>query len=145
MGIDDVLVCTATRRWCSTASGRSAAARRRSAARRLYFALQELKAKIKKFGAMLLESRRRHVRRRQVHLTTRPANRSTLAEIAAAAYRAMKLPPNTEPGLVATHFWEPPNFTFPFGAHMVVTEVDRETGDDRHQALHRRGRLRQHS
>ena len=29
---------------------------------------------------------------------------------------------------MATHFWEPPNFTFPFGAHIVVTEVDRETG-----------------
>ena len=41
----------------------------------------------------------------------------------------MKLPPNTEPGLVATHFWEPPNFTFPFGAHIVVTEVDRDTGE----------------
>ena len=40
----------------------------------------------------------------------------------------MKLPANTEPGLTATNFWEPPNFTFPFGAHIVVTEVDRETG-----------------
>jgi aerobic carbon-monoxide dehydrogenase large subunit len=30
--------------------------------------------------------------------------------------------------LVATHFWEPPNFTFPFGAHIVVTDVDRDTG-----------------
>ena len=53
----------------------------------------------------------------------------SFGEIAGAAYRAKKLPPNTEPGLVATHFWEPPNFTFPFGAHIVVTEVDRETGD----------------
>jgi carbon-monoxide dehydrogenase large subunit len=35
---------------------------------------------------------------------------------------------NTEPGLVATHFWEPPNFAFPFGAHIAVTEVDRDTG-----------------
>ena len=43
----------------------------------------------------------------------------------------MKLPPNTEPGLVSTHFWEPPNFTFPFGAHIAVTEVDRDTGDVR--------------
>ena len=39
------------------------------------------------------------------------------------------VPSGTEPGLVATHFWEPPNYTFPFGAHIVVTEVDRETGD----------------
>ena len=48
--------------------------------------------------------------------------------IAAASYRAMKLPANTEPGLQATYFWEPPNFAFPFGAHIVVTEVDRDTG-----------------
>jgi carbon-monoxide dehydrogenase large subunit len=51
-----------------------------------------------------------------------------LSEIASATYRAMKLPPNTEPGLVATYFWEPPNFTFPFGAHIVITEVDKDTG-----------------
>ena len=68
----------------------------------------------------------------------------SLAEIAAPPIARMKLPPNTEPGLVATHFWEPPNFTFPFGAHIVVTEVDRETGACRDPALRRGGRLRQH-
>jgi len=52
----------------------------------------------------------------------------SLAEIAGASYRAMKLPPNTEPGMVATYFWEPPNFAFPYGAHIVVSEVDRDTG-----------------
>jgi len=52
----------------------------------------------------------------------------SLPEIAFATHRAMKLPPNTEPGLFATHFWEPPNFTFPFGAHIAVTEIDRDTG-----------------
>ena len=41
----------------------------------------------------------------------------------------MKLPPGTQPGMVETYFWEPPNFAFPFGAHIVVTEIDRETGD----------------
>ena len=48
--------CTATPRSCSTASARSEAAARRSAARRSSTRLQELKAKVKKFGAMLLES-----------------------------------------------------------------------------------------
>jgi aerobic carbon-monoxide dehydrogenase large subunit len=94
----------------------------------LYYALQELKEKIKKFGAMLLET----------NLVTLSAGACideksgksvSFAEIATAAYRALKLPPNTQPGLVATHFWEPPNFTFPFGAHIVITEVDRETGE----------------
>jgi carbon-monoxide dehydrogenase large subunit len=34
-----------------------------------------------------------------------------------------------EPGLSATYFFEPTNFTFPFGTHIAVVEVDRETGD----------------
>ena len=72
--------------------------------------------------------RRRHASPAGIAPATRPARALPLAQIAGASYRAMKLPPNTEPGLVATHFWEPPNFTFPFGAHIVVTEVDRDTG-----------------
>ena len=93
----------------------------------LYYALQDLKAKLKKFGAMLLESD-------DVTLTggqcvdEKTGRTVSFGEMAVAAYHAKKLPPNTEPGLVSTHFWEPPNFTFPFGAHLVVTEVDRETG-----------------
>ena len=62
----------------------------------------------------------------------------------APSYRAMKLPPGTDPGLVATRFWEPPNFAYPFGAHIAVTEIDRETGEIDNSALRRRGRLRQH-
>ena len=42
----------------------------------LYYALQELKAKIKKFGAMLLESDDVTLRRRRRARATRPANRS---------------------------------------------------------------------
>jgi carbon-monoxide dehydrogenase large subunit len=94
----------------------------------LFCALQELKTKLKKFGAMLLKSE-------DVSLTggtcvdTKSGKSVSFAEMAVAAHHAKKLPPNTQPGLVATHFWEPSNFTFPFGAHIVVTEVDRETGD----------------
>jgi carbon-monoxide dehydrogenase large subunit len=93
----------------------------------LYFALQDLKAKIKKFGAMMLESDDVTYANGQV-ICNKTGKTKSLAEIAAATYRAMKLPPNTEPGLVSTHFWEPPNFTFPFGAHIVVTDIDRDTG-----------------
>ena len=93
----------------------------------LYYALQELKAKIKKFGAMMLESD-------DISLIggtcvdEKSGKSVSFVEIATAAHHAKKLPPNTQPGLVATHFWEPPNFTFPFGAHIVITEVDRDTG-----------------
>jgi aerobic carbon-monoxide dehydrogenase large subunit len=93
----------------------------------LYFALQDLKAKIKKFGAMLLESDDVTFAGGEV-VCNKTGHSKSLAEIAGATYRAMKLPPNTEPGLFATHFWEPSNFCFPFGAHIAVTEVDRDTG-----------------
>jgi carbon-monoxide dehydrogenase large subunit len=93
----------------------------------LYYALQDLKAKMKKFGAMMLGTEQ--VNFSGGYCVDEATGKSvTFAEMAVAAYHAKKLPANTEPGLVATHFWEPPNFTFPFGAHLVVTEVDRETG-----------------
>jgi aerobic carbon-monoxide dehydrogenase large subunit len=93
----------------------------------LFYALQDLKAKLKKFGAMMLESE--NVVLGGGTCTDEATGKSvSFAEMATAAYHAKKLPPNTEPGLVSTHFWEPPNFTFPFGAHIVVSEVDRETG-----------------
>jgi len=94
----------------------------------LYFALQDIKVKLKKFGEMLLGSE--DVTYSGGLCTDNKSGKSvTFKEIAFAAYRAMKLPKDTDPGLVATHFWEPPNFTFPFGAHIMVSEVDRETGN----------------
>src|SRR6201991_3214301 len=53
----------------------------------------------------------------------------TIQDIALAAHLARELPPDTEPGLSATYFFEPKNFTFPFGTHIAVVEVERETGD----------------
>jgi carbon-monoxide dehydrogenase large subunit len=64
--------------------------------------------------------------------STAPGNRRqsvTIQEVALAAHLAKELPPDTEPGLSATYFFEPKNFTFPFGTHIVAVEVDRETGD----------------
>jgi carbon-monoxide dehydrogenase large subunit len=93
----------------------------------VYFALQDLKAKVKKFGQMLLNSEDVTLSGGQCIDNKTGASKS-IQEIAAASYRAMQLPPNTEPGMISTHFWEPPNFTFPFGAHIVVTDIDRDTG-----------------
>ena len=93
----------------------------------LYFALQDLKTKMKKFGGVLLDSD--DVSYADGRAVCNKTGKSvTFKEIAAASYRAMKLPPNTEPGLVSTHFWEPPNFTFGFGAHLCVTEIEPDTG-----------------
>lgn len=53
----------------------------------------------------------------------------TWAQLAAEAYVAKNLPPGLEPGLEASTFFEPENFTFPFGTHIVAVEIDRETGE----------------
>jgi len=127
VGLDDILVIrgdTAVVQYGIGTFGSRATAVGGTA---VYYALQDLKAKIKKFGAMLLESDDVTLIGGQV-VDNKTGKSTTLQEIARASYRALKLPPNTEPGLIATRFWEPPNFTFPFGAHIVVTDIDGETG-----------------
>ncbi len=94
----------------------------------LYYALQKLKDKIKIYGKMLLKSE--EVSFEGGHcICLKTGATIPIQQIAGATYRAMELPPNTEPGLSVTHFWEPSNFCFPFGCHIVVSEVDKETGD----------------
>ena len=46
-----------------------------------------------------------------------------------AAHGGVNLPPDTEPGMAATHFFEPSNFTYPFGTHIAIVEVDADTGE----------------
>ena len=41
---------------------------------------------------------------------------------------AWNMPEGMEPGLEASAFYDPPNFTYPFGAHLAVVEVDPATG-----------------
>jgi carbon-monoxide dehydrogenase large subunit len=53
----------------------------------------------------------------------------TIQDVALAAHLAKNMPPDMEPGLSATSFFEPKNFTFPFGTHIAVVEIDRETGE----------------
>jgi aerobic carbon-monoxide dehydrogenase large subunit len=55
----------------------------------------------------------------------------TIKELAFAAWSAHNLPAGMEPGLEATAVYDPPNFSWPGGAHAAVVEVDTETGDVR--------------
>ncbi len=56
-----------------------------------------------------------------------PARSLTLAQIAARAYGA-ELPEGLESGLEASDFFRPAQLIYPFGAHVAVVEVERETG-----------------
>ena len=69
-----------------------------------------------------------------------PERFKTMTELAWAAYH--EVPPGMEPGLEAVDYYDPPNFTFPFGAYICVLDIDVDTGVDQGAALLRARRLR---
>ena len=56
-----------------------------------------------------------------------PDKAKTIQECAFAAYTNM--PQGMEPGLESTHYYDPPNLTFPFGSYICVVDIDRGTGE----------------
>ncbi|MCB0545975.1 MAG: xanthine dehydrogenase family protein molybdopterin-binding subunit [Phaeodactylibacter sp.] len=49
-------------------------------------------------------------------------------DVALTAYVPHNYPAGLEPGLDFSSFYDPANFTYPFGAHIAVVEVDKDTG-----------------
>src|SRR5581483_11675111 len=82
----------------------------------MYMAVQDLKDKLKKIAAHLLESTPDKIEFGSGKLTVKgDSGRSmTFTEAVTVAYNAVKMPPGMEPGLDVTRFFEPSNFTFPF-------------------------------
>ena len=56
-----------------------------------------------------------------------PSRSLRLGDIAARAY-SDNLPDDIETGLEATDFFRPPDFIYPFGTHVAVVEVEKDTG-----------------
>jgi len=97
----------------------------------VYLALQDLKDKMKKFAAMMLETTPDKIAYESGRMIATPSQGQSVGfmDVVGAAYAARRLPPGVEPGLEATRFFEPSNFTFPFGTHVCVVEIDGETGE----------------
>jgi carbon-monoxide dehydrogenase large subunit len=57
-----------------------------------------------------------------------PDQAKTLAEISGAVFVAHNLPDGMEPTLDSEATYDPANFSFPHGTHLVAAEVDTETG-----------------
>ena len=52
----------------------------------------------------------------------------SFGDVALTAYVPHVYPQGLEPGLDFASFYDPTNFTYPFGCHIAVVEVDKETG-----------------
>lgn len=85
-----------------------------------------------KIAAHLLEAGERDIEysNGKFYVKGMPDKSKTFAEVAYASYAAgaNELPAGLEPGLEATVFYDPPNFTFPFGTHVCTVEIDPDTG-----------------
>jgi aerobic carbon-monoxide dehydrogenase large subunit len=91
----------------------------------------KVKAKMAKFAAAMMEANEEDLvfENGTIAVKGAPASAKKFADIASYAYVPVPLPPGLDPGLSEEAFWEPSNMTYPFGCHISMVEVDRETGE----------------
>jgi len=85
----------------------------------------------KKVAAHMLEAAEEDIEFHNGKFTVKgsPDKSKAFGEVAFAAFGP--LPPGMEQGLEAVAYFDPPNFVWPFGAHICAVEIDPETGDTR--------------
>ncbi|HZS78154.1 MAG TPA: molybdopterin cofactor-binding domain-containing protein [Ktedonobacteraceae bacterium] len=97
----------------------------------VFTAAQRLKEKMKQIAAHMLEASPSDVTLEDGNFSVAgsPQKAVSFAEVAATANLSNTLAPGIEPGLETTVFWEPEACTFPFGTHVCMVEIDKETGN----------------
>jgi aerobic carbon-monoxide dehydrogenase large subunit len=97
----------------------------------LILAGAKVKTKMAKFAAAMFEAHEEDLvfENGTIAVKGSPASAKPFAAVAAYAYVPVPLPPGLEPGLSDEAFFEPTNNTYPFGCHISMLEIDRETGE----------------
>ncbi len=97
----------------------------------LHLAGDKVKKKMAQFAAAMLEANENDIvfENGSVGVKGAPASAKPFAAVASYAYVPVPLPPGLEPGLSDEAFFEPANNTYPFGCHISMLEVDRDTGE----------------
>ena len=97
----------------------------------LHMAGAKVKTKMAKFAAALLEAHEDDLvfQNGSISVKGSPASAKSFESVAAYAYVPVPLPEGLEPGLSDEAFFEPTNNTYPFGCHISMIEIDRETGE----------------
>ena len=95
----------------------------------IWKAIEKIREKAKKIAAHKLEASEDDIVFEDGKWKVKGTDRAlTLAEISLTAYVPHDYPDDLEPGLEENAFWDPKNFTFPFGTHICMVEVDPDTG-----------------
>ena len=97
----------------------------------LQMAGAKVKEKMAKFAAELVEAHEEDLvfENGTIAVKGAPASAKKFADVAAYAYVPVPLPKGLEPGLSEEAFFEPTSNTYPFGCHISMLEIDRETGE----------------
>jgi carbon-monoxide dehydrogenase large subunit len=97
----------------------------------LHMAGTKVRTKMAQFAGALLEAAPEDIvfESGKIMVKGAPAKAKSFAEVASFAYIPVPLPAGMEPGLSADAYFEPTNNTYPFGCHIVLMEIDRETGE----------------
>src|SRR5699024_2795331 len=95
----------------------------------VHLASEKVLRKAKVLAAHILEAAEEDIEFESGRFSVKgiPGSTVTIQEVAGSAYLAADLPAGMEPGLSEEQFFDPPNFTYPFGTHVCVVEVDTET------------------
>jgi carbon-monoxide dehydrogenase large subunit len=96
----------------------------------VFNAVQKLKEKMKVIASNILEASPSDVALEdgKFFVTGSPQKSVSFTDVATAANLSNTLAPGIEPGLETTVFFEPDACVFPFGTHVCVVEVDKDTG-----------------
>jgi carbon-monoxide dehydrogenase large subunit len=96
----------------------------------LALATRKIKDKAKTIAAHLLEAAEADIEYADGKFFVRgsPGQSKTIQDVALMANVAWNMPQGIEPGLEATTYYDPPNFTYPFGTHVAVVRVDPDNG-----------------
>jgi carbon-monoxide dehydrogenase large subunit len=95
-------------------------------------AAEQVAEKARRIAAHLLEAAPEDVELGEGGWSVRGTDRAvSLEQIAQAAYNPRKLPPDLEPGLEGQASFNLKEANYPFGAHLALVELDRETGQVR--------------
>ena len=92
-------------------------------------ACRKIKDKAQKIASHLLEVAEEDVEWEVGKFSVKgvPDKSVTIQDIAFAAYT--NHPQGLEAGLEATHYYDPPNMTYPFGSYIAVVDIDSGTGE----------------
>jgi carbon-monoxide dehydrogenase large subunit len=96
----------------------------------VHLACEKVVEKGKKIAAHMLEAAEEDIEFEggRFSVAGSPNQNVAIQNVAAAAYLADNLPEGMEPLLNENYTFDPPNFTWPYGTHICVVEVDTETG-----------------